>query len=122
MLFFPEDDVEVFTVPRTYRTTEIPVPGAAKRSSDLLVQECVEGFMADWHSIKRKLVLFFENAFILYCLTRHGSFYGSDGHIEQDDQLKDLPSHEYEVDMDKQGVHNEYKGSKMSMLSNASAG
>ena len=54
LVLFPEDDVEVFTVPRAYRTVEVPVPGAAKRSTDLLVQECVQGFIADWHSIKRK--------------------------------------------------------------------
>lgn len=52
--------------------------------------------------------------------SRHGSFYGSDSHTEQgshhsDDYLKELPSHEYEVDMDKQEVLNkEEKGSKIS--------
>ena len=54
LVLFPEDDVEVFTVPRVHRTVEVPVPGAAKRCTDLVVQECVQGFMADWHSIKRK--------------------------------------------------------------------
>ena len=54
LLFFPEDDVEVFTVPRTHRTTDVPVPGAAKRSTDQLVAECAQGFMGDWHSIRRK--------------------------------------------------------------------
>ena len=54
LLFFPEDDVEVFTVPRAHRTAEIPVPAAAKRSTDPLVAECVQGFMGDWHSMKRK--------------------------------------------------------------------
>ena len=54
LLFFPEDDVEVFTVTRAHRTTEAPVPGVAKRSTDQLVAECAQGFMADWHSIKRK--------------------------------------------------------------------
>ena len=57
LLFFPEDDVEVFTVPRTYRTVEIPIPEDAKRSSDPLVAECVSGLTADWHSIRRKSVL-----------------------------------------------------------------
>ena len=66
LLFFPEDDVEVVTVPRVYRTTEVAVPGAAKRSTDPLVAECVQGFMADWHSIKRKsvsVIIFRQNLF-----------------------------------------------------------
>ena len=54
LLLFPEDDVEVFTVKRAYRTLEVPVPGAAKRCTDQLVQECVQGFMADWHGLRRK--------------------------------------------------------------------
>jgi len=54
LLLFPEDDVEVFTVPRTYRTVEVPVPGAAKKSTDIVVQECIQGFIADWHSLRRK--------------------------------------------------------------------
>ena len=54
------------------------------------------------------------------CLTRHGSFYGSDGHTDQgyhhtEDYLKNLPSHKYEVDMDKQEVSN--KGEKASKIS-----
>ena len=57
LLFFPEDDVEVFTVKRAHRTTEVPVPEAAKKSTDPLVAELVQGFMADWHSIKRKWAL-----------------------------------------------------------------
>jgi len=54
LLLFPEDDVEVFSVKRAYRTLEVPVPGPAKRSTDQLVQECVQGFMADWHGLRRK--------------------------------------------------------------------
>ena len=54
LLFFPEDDVEVFTVPRTHRTIEVPVPGVAKMSTDPLIAECAQGFIADWHSIRRK--------------------------------------------------------------------
>lgn len=54
LLLFPDDDVEVFTVPRAYRTVDVPVPGPAKRSTDPLVSECVQGFMADWHSLRRK--------------------------------------------------------------------
>ena len=30
MLVFPEDDVSVTTLPRKFRTVEIPVPGSAK--------------------------------------------------------------------------------------------
>ena len=30
MLLFPEDDVSVTTLPRKFRTLEIPVPGSAK--------------------------------------------------------------------------------------------
>lgn len=30
MLLFPEDDVTVTTLPRKFRTVEIPVPGPAK--------------------------------------------------------------------------------------------
>ena len=30
MLVFPEDDVTVTTLPRKFRTVEIPVPGSAK--------------------------------------------------------------------------------------------
>ena len=57
---------------------------------------------------------------MLLCLTRHGSFYGSDNHTEpgyhhSEDYFKNLPSHEYEVDMDKQEVLNkEEKASKIS--------
>ena len=54
LVLFPEEDVEVFTITRSHRTVEPPLPGAAKRSTDLLVQECVQGFITDWHSIKRK--------------------------------------------------------------------
>ena len=57
---------------------------------------------------------------LFHCLTRHGSFYGGDGDTEHgyhhtEDNLKNLPSHEYEVDMDKQEVLNkEEKASKTS--------
>ena len=54
LLFFPEDDVEVFTVPRSHRTTKIPVPEATESSMDPFVAECVKGFKSDWHCIKRK--------------------------------------------------------------------
>lgn len=54
LLLFPDDDVEVFTVQRAYRTVDVPVPGPAKRSTDPLVSECVQGFMADWHSLRRR--------------------------------------------------------------------
>ena len=30
LLLFPDDDVHVTSVKRTYRTTDIPVPGGAK--------------------------------------------------------------------------------------------
>lgn len=30
MLLFPEDDISVTTLPRKFRTVEIPVPGPAK--------------------------------------------------------------------------------------------
>ena len=56
LLLFPDEDVEVFTVQRAYRTVDVPVPGPAKRSTEPLVYECVKGFMADWHSLRRKWV------------------------------------------------------------------
>jgi len=55
----------------------------------------------------------------IFC-TRHGSFYGSDSHAEHhsDDHLKGLPSHEYEIDMNKQELLNdEDKASKISVQS-----
>ena len=63
LLFFPEDDVEVFTVRRAHRTTEAPVPTEAlvpaeaaerilERTTDSLVAELAQDFIADWHSIK----------------------------------------------------------------------
>ena len=30
LLLFPEDDISVTTIPRKFRTVEIPVPGPAK--------------------------------------------------------------------------------------------
>ena len=56
---------------------------------------------------------------------RNGSFYGSDSQTEQggqhsSDYLKELPSHEYEVDIDKQEVFNKEK--RASRVSNTSGG
>ena len=57
---------------------------------------------------------------LVFHYPRHGSFYGSDGDIEHGyhetgDYLKNLTSHEYEIDMDKQEVLNkEEKASKTS--------
>lgn len=58
---------------------------------------------------------------------RHGGFYGNESYPEHgcrrsDNYLKGLPSHEYEVDMDKQEVlDREERTSKMSVHSSASS-
>ena len=36
MLLFPEDDIAVTTLPRKFRTVEIPVPGPAKLAVTLM--------------------------------------------------------------------------------------
>jgi hypothetical protein len=91
MLVFPEDDVSVTTLPRKFRTVEIPVPGNAKRTDDPLVRDCVRSFTQDWNVVNRK----------------YGSFHGQDDNILSRrfstcrrtlEYTKLLPKHEYEVD------------------------
>jgi len=92
LLIFPEDDVSVTSLPRKHRTIEIPVPGPAKRSEDLLVRDCVRSFTQDWTVVNRK----------------YGSFHGQDEQFlsrrfssckRTSSYTKLLPRHQFEVDM-----------------------
>lgn len=92
LCLFPEDDIAVTSLPRKFRTVEIPVPGPAKRSDDPLVRDCVKSFTQDWTVVNRKF----------------GSFHGQDEQClsrrfasckRTSSYTKMLPKHQYEVDL-----------------------
>jgi hypothetical protein len=108
LLLFPEDDVQVTMVKRSYRTTDIPVPGGAKRCEDPLVKECLTMFTSDWSTVER----------------RYGAFHGQDHRTlmrrfsslkRTVSGVKILPQQEYEVDMQEDMPDSASIGSSLSI-------
>ncbi|KAL5487361.1 hypothetical protein EMCRGX_G019952 [Ephydatia muelleri] len=91
LVLFPEDDISVPTLPRKFRTVEIPVPGPARRSDDPLVRDCVKSFIQDWTIVKRKFGSFHGHSEEF--LTQHFSTCKRTSSYS-----KLLPRHHYEID------------------------
>jgi len=51
---FPDDDIEVTTVPRKHRTIETSIPKDIGSATDLHVKDCVRTYTQDWSVVNRK--------------------------------------------------------------------